>query len=111
MINHCFKRLSFCTWNINGINSKLIGDKTKCVDFLNQVTKHDFIILTETWSTSVPKVEGYNCISLDIKYPKKNKRISGGISLLYKECYKNKVELVKSSNNSLWCSIEKHSVY
>ena len=31
------KRLSFCSWNINGLQNKLLGDKYKYVDFLEVI--------------------------------------------------------------------------
>ena len=104
------KHISFCTWNINGIQSRIIGDKTNCIDFLDIINNHDFIVLTETWKPSIPNIEGYSCISLK-ELSKTNKRFSGGISLLFKECYKNMVEFVKSSNNFLWCKISKRLLH
>lgn len=82
------KRLSFCTWNINGLHNKLIGDKTQCFDFINEITKHDFILLTETWTTIIPDNEGYCQLSIhpqkiNVGNKKNSGRKSGGVSLLY----------------------------
>ena len=106
------KPLSFCSWNINGLQNKLLGDKYKYVDFLEVMKKHDFILLTETWSNAIPEIEGY-CSIIISPYKKSTKtsgRHSGGIALLYKASYKNLFEVVKSSNNSIWCRISKQTL-
>ena len=59
------KRISFCAWNINGINHKILGDKSSYSDFLNLITQHDLTILTETWSNFAPVVNGYNHFSIN----------------------------------------------
>ena len=35
------KRISFCAWNINGINHNILGDKSSYSDFLNLIKQHD----------------------------------------------------------------------
>ena len=103
------KRISFCSWNINGLYSKVLGNKSDYIDFKDIVNKHDFIILTETWTNAIPKVENYCAITVcPHKKQGKSGRNSGGISLLYKNSYQNFVEIVKSSNNFVWCRISKH---
>ena len=109
------KRLSFSTWNINGIHNKLIGDKTKCLDFINAISKHDFVLLTETWSTTVPEIEGYYDFTIhpqktNLGMSKHSGRNSGGVSLLYKKCYKNNIDLINSSKSYLWCKISKNII-
>lgn len=102
------ERVSFCSWNINGLHSKVLGDKSKIIDFKNVINKHDFIILTETWSDNFPQVEGFCSLSIRAyknRTKKNSGRYSGGVSLLYKEKYQNYVELIKSSNNYMWCRI------
>lgn len=84
------RRISFCTWNINGLNSKIIGDKTECLDFINTINKHDFVILTETWTSFIPEIEGYKHISVCSEKnveKKKSGRRSGEISIVYKKCF------------------------
>lgn len=106
-----YRKLSFCTWNINGLHNNLYGNKTACLDFLNTVKKHDFILITETWSKQALDIEGYQELSLD---PLKNKnthntggRKSGGLTLLYKNNFKNKITLEHSDTNHFWCKISK----
>ena len=80
------KRISFCTWNVNGLNSKILGDKTKCRAFLAVINKHDFVILTETWTTSFPEIEGYKHKYVHRSTENKNSgRRSGGVIILYKK--------------------------
>lgn len=102
------KRVSFCSWNINGLHSKVLGDKSKTIDFLNVINKHDFIVLTETWTDSFPQVEGFCSLSVRANKnltKKSSGRNSGGVSFLYKEKYQNFVELIKSSSNYMWCRV------
>ena len=40
--------LNFCTWNIQGINSRQIGIKLRDKDFLDMIKDEDFISLSET---------------------------------------------------------------
>jgi len=54
------QRISFCEWNINGLYNKIIGDKTKSVDFQNVINAHDFITLTEIWTSDIPSFQNYN---------------------------------------------------
>ena len=57
-------------------------------------------------------MEGY-CSIIISPYKKSTKisgRHSGGIALLYEESYKKFFEVVKSSNNSIWCRISKQTL-
>ena len=102
------KRVSLCSWNTNSLHSKVLGDKSKTVDFKNIVNKHDFIIITETWTDNIPQLEGYCSLAIfAYKYQTKNEcgRYSGGVSFLYREKYRNYVKLVRSSNSYNWCRI------
>ena len=106
-------RLSFCTWNINGLYNKTIGDKTKCNDFIQLITKHDFIAITETWTENIPNIPNYLSFSTapqkitKTKGSKSNGRKSGGICIYYRKNYKNFIELIKTSENFIWCKISK----
>ena len=116
MSNFCNNRISFCTWNINGLYNKTVGDKTKSDDFLNIISKHDFITITETWTDDVPNVPGYlKTFIAPMKIRKRNisktyGRKSGGICIYYKNEYKNHFEVISSSNNSIWCKISKKAL-
>ena len=102
------KRISFCAWNINGINHKILGDKSSCSDFLNLIKQHDLTILTETWSSFAPVVNAYNHFSINSqKHAKKSGRSTGGITVIYRNFLKNKIEIVKASSNFVWCKISK----
>jgi hypothetical protein len=37
--------ISFGTWNINGIFNSVLGDKTKNKDFIDSISKIDFIFI------------------------------------------------------------------
>ena len=74
------------TWNINGLDDSVLGDKLDNLDFLNHVNKFDFIVLTETWTRRKVVVPDYNCYnSIDTQRSNSSKdRSSGGIMILYK---------------------------
>ena len=42
-------RISF--WNLNGFNSRILGNKLKTNDFLSIINKHDIFALVETLAT------------------------------------------------------------
>ena len=91
-----------------------MGDKSKCIDFINIVSKHDFVLLTETWTSSCPDIDGYSyfAVSSNKKDPLKinNGRTSGGLAFLFKDCYKNNVDLIKTSDYLIWCKISRLSL-
>ena len=75
---------------------------------MNLIKNHDLTILTETWSNFTPEINGYNQFSINSrKHTKKSGRSSGGITIIYRNFLKNKIEIVKSSSNCVWCKISK----
>ena len=101
--------ISISSWNINGISNKIIGDKTKNEDFLNHIKPYDFVFLTETWTNSPINISGFRALSSNTAPSKSisKSRLSGGITLLFKNKFENHVTLTKKSTYSLWCKISK----
>ena len=56
-------KITFATWNINGTQNKILGDKTKNKDFVNTVSNIDFMFLTETWNNEPLTVPGFEIIN------------------------------------------------
>lgn len=104
--------ISLSTWNINGLSNQVLGDKTRNKDFLDNISKYDFIFLTETWSNTVVDIPGFEAVSSCTAARKSNKgsRLSGGITLIFKDKFKNQVTIVKQSKNFLWCKISKNNL-
>ena len=102
--------ISVSTWNIQGLFHKTLGDKTKNKDFINNISKLDFLFLTETWSNLNINIPGYKAFVSDASIPQTDeaRRISGGITLLYKSHYEKHVSIAKKSKNILWCKISKN---
>ena len=96
-------------WNINGLTNRVIGDKTKNNDFLNHIKTYDFIFLTETWSKETINIPGFKATSSPVS-PKSNRRgrLSGGITLLFKNEFQSQVSIEKTTKNSLWCKVSKN---
>ena len=75
-------RVSFSTWNINGLDDSVLGDKLDNLDFLNHVNKFDFVVLTETWTRRKVFVPDYNCfnyillIRSDLTHPKVDRLVA-----------------------------------
>ena len=104
-ITEMVSELSFSTWNINGIHNNVLGDKTKNKDFLESISKIDFMFLTETWTNTSINIPGFETIASPTAKPLTNQagRQSGGINLLFKSNFKKHVTITKNTKNFLWC--------
>ncbi len=104
-----FSEISISTWNINGLNNKVLGDKTKNQDFIDAISNIDFMFLTETWNSKDIDIPGFRVInSVVVKSKSKTAcRQSGGISLMFKSKFMNYVTIVKNTKNFLWSKISK----
>lgn len=100
--------LSIATWNINGLFHKVIGDKSKNIDFVNSIKSNDLILLTETWSQTNLNLPGYRTIN-SIKTAKvgQTSRLSGGITLLFNSKLEKHISVIKNSQNFIWCKISR----
>ena len=80
--------LSFLAWDINGLFSKSLGEKSQHSEFLDVINNFDFVIIWETWTCSnVVEVRGFRSVSQDATQSRKGGRDSGGIVLLYKNTF------------------------
>ena len=97
--------LSFLAWNINGLSSKSLADKSQHSEFLDVISNFDFVILRETWTRSkVVEVRGFRSVTQDATQSRKGGRDSGGIVLLYKNTFYDWISIVC---NFLWFKIDK----
>lgn len=102
--------LSFISWNIDGLGSKLSTDYV--VDML---CKYDFIALQETFTSNQRKdiedrmsMDGYECTYKHCVTNKSAGRGSGGILVLYKHKYHNAVTACQTINPyTLWLKLSK----
>lgn len=101
--------ISLSTWNIHGLSHNTLGDKIMNKDFLNNISKIDFIFLIETWSNADIDLPCFKAFVSNTTIPRTDKacRISGGITLLYKAEYEKHISIAKKSENLLWCKISK----
>ena len=103
--------LSFLAWNINGLSSKSLGDKSQHSEFLDVINNFDFVILCETWTRSnVIEVRGFRFVTQDATQSRKGGRDSHGIVLLYQDTFHDWISIVKNTCNFLWFKIEKDHV-
>ena len=112
MTNNIHSKLSFTSWNVNGINHKILGNKLNNFDFLSNIKNHDFIFLNETWSKEVDSIPGFKAVSTQTAPPRttSSSRISGGITLLYKTKFNPTVSTEKLTKNFLWSKIDKSAL-
>ena len=101
--------ISFSTWNINGLNNKVLGNKTKNKDFVDAISNIDFMFLTETWSDETLEIPGFETINSIVVQSKSKtaSRKSGGITLMFQNKFKNYLTTVKNTKNFLWSKISK----
>ena len=107
------KRITLSTWNINGISDRILGDKFGISDFVQCVSKIDILVLTETWTHKMVHTSDFKCFcsTRSNSYKSSNiptsGRISGGVMVFVKNHLASKVNLKKSTNNFVWCEIDK----
>ena len=98
--------MTFLSWNIQGIRSKL----DDC-DFLNFISDYDILLFSECWNskTSNINIDGYcnfNCPRP--KFNRKAKRDSGGVIVYFKNKFVNHIELVNVNQNGIiWFKLKK----
>ncbi len=110
MIN---KKLKFCTWNIQGHNSRQIGNKFEDGEFLKCYKDVDFIGLTETHmhteALDKMNIPGYSRLHFinEIKNAKSN-TAPRGIAVFAKENISEFFQLVKTENKDvIWVRMRK----
>lgn len=93
-------------WNVRGLGNTLVDE-----DFLNTINDYDFLLFTETWFSkkSYVNIKGYSVFNCPRpKCNKRAKRNSGGIAIYYRDCYVDKIQLVKSDNRGIiWVKLLK----
>ena len=100
--------LSLLAWNINGLSSKSLGDKSQHSEFLHVINNFDFVILCETWTRSnVVEVRVFRSVTQNATKSRKGGRDSRGIVLLYQDTFHGWISIVKNTCNFLWFKIEK----
>ena len=106
-------KLNFCSWNIHGYNSRVIGNKFNDEEFLKQFDNIDFVGVTETHiHTEVldkMNIPGFH--RLDVKNQPKNLKSNTapkGIAVFVKENLKEFFTLVSIDNqDAIWVKMKK----
>ena len=105
--------LKFCSWNIQGYNSRLVGNKFEDKEFLKQFEDIDFIGITETHMhvevLDKMNIPGFH--RLHVKNQPKNKKsnkASKGIAVFVKENIKSLFSLVMMDNeDAIWVKMKR----
>ena len=107
------KKLKFCSWNIQGYSSRLIGNKFEDKEFLKIFEDVDFIGLTEThmYAEVLDKMNIPGFHRLHTKNQPKNKKsntASKGIAVFVRENIKGMFKLVQMGNDdAIWVKMIK----
>ena len=104
--------LKFKSWNINGYNSKYLGNKLLDCDFLNEVKAFDIVSLLETHAYGKDlQLPGYKSPFRRDEAPRgKTKKSFGGIAVFVKDYLiaEKVIKWVKTDNeNVIWLKIDK----
>ena len=91
-------------WNIHGISSKILGDKTSDPEFLKIIEDIDIISLSELHTDKPISIPGFSVKKQKIR-PKQYKgpKIGGGLAVLIKHSIVDKFQLIPNNNiDSIW---------
>ena len=101
--------LSISHLNIKGIDSQSIGCKLKSQSFKDNVLKYDIVVLIEAWGCNHDiSVAGYETLLIKPNKKKhiKSGRSSGGVTIIYKNFLKTKIDLVQTDQRYLWIKLK-----
>ena len=96
-------------WNIHGISSKILGNKTKDPEFLKIILEWDIIGLSELHTDKPISIPGFSVKKQKIR-PKLHNgpKIGGGIAVLIRDNIADKFQLIPNNNvDSIWIKTSK----
>jgi hypothetical protein len=99
-------------WNIDGLKPKHI-DKAQDEDFCEFINRHDIIGLCETHLSPEKAFDydNYQVRSIYRPRPKNALRDYGGISIIYKNCFKGKITVLqRKETNYVWIQVKQDSL-
>ena len=103
-----YKNLNIGHWNIEGIRSRMLGNKSQVEDVISIVKQHEIFGLTETHAndSTLLSIPGYVCVkSCRPKNPKARK-MSGGTAVLIKKEIAHLFAIIKSKHSDImWVKI------
>ena len=110
--SHLTDILKYGFWNIEGYNSKVIGNKLVHKDFMEDIGNRDILGVTETHIHNLTldrlSIPSFTRIHYFNRKSNLKGKGSGGIALFCKHRIEKYVALVKKSNQDvLWVKIEK----
>lgn len=104
------RHISICTWNINGIRSRL-GNKLEDTSVSEKLRKHDIIILIETHAGATDNIILKDFMTYSFTRPRSKgaKKSSGGIAILLKDNLRKGVKIIKGAiNECAWIKLDKN---
>jgi len=104
--NYAVDFLSIAAWNINGLSNK-----TKDTLFIDEITKHDILFLTESHLNNDDNItiSGYHIRHKNHYKPKSNGKTDGGIVMMCKEHLQQGITTLDDTNHDyLWYKLDKN---
>ena len=91
-------------WNIHGISSKTLGDKTNDAKFRETLSEFDVIGISELHTNNYISIPGFHRISQKFRVKKDNSpKIGGGIAVFSKNDIASNFRLLSNNNvDSIW---------
>ena len=95
-------------WNIEGVRSRILGDKCQLEEVISIIKQHEIFGLTEIHaddSTAI-SIPGYVCFKSCRKKHPKAKKMSGGTAVLVKKEIAHLITIIKSKHSDIvWVKI------
>ena len=102
-------QISISYLNVNGLHNSRLGCKLDTADLVNNITRYDISILSETWGCSHDTyINGFDSFSIKPSKHKhlKSGRASGGLTLYYKHYLSDRIKLKEKSKHHVWIKIK-----
>ena len=103
--------LKICHWNVEGMRSQVLGNKSEDKVFMSKVRNYDVIGLTEThdMGDTLIQIPGFKTYKSVRPINPKAKKGSGGVAVLIKDCLLPRTRYLKSqSSDIMWLEVRGH---
>ena len=99
-------QISTSYFNVNGLHNSRLGHKLDTADLVNNITRYDISILSQTWSCSHDtRIDGFDSFSIKPNKHKhlKSGRASGGLT---KTLFIRQNQADRKSKHNVWIKIK-----
>ena len=102
------KNIKVAFWNIHGVKTTEVRNKLHDPEFLNKISRHDIIGLSELHTPDSVSLPGYTLIKQKIRNEKhKGPKVSGGVAVFARNHLVQIVQLMPNNNiDSIWIKLK-----